>query len=86
MKKVTGGWDWEGMGHVDRLSRGRPGSKLKQGCGGAACIFAAVVTHAVLCRSDSGEPGARSVALTARFVCSQKSAREEGFCFSLPET
>lgn len=66
--------------------RARPGSKLDRGCGGAACVLAAVVTHAVLCRSGSGEPGPRSVALTARFVCNQKSVREGGFCFSFPKT
>lgn len=83
MKKVTGGWGSGGLGRPDRLSR-RGQAPSRSGVAEEAACALAAVTHAVLCRGGLDGPGHRSVALTALFVCSQKSAREGGFCFSLP--
>lgn len=47
------------MGHLDRLSRKGWAPSWSRAAGRAACVLAAVVRHAVLCRSDSREPELR---------------------------
>lgn len=76
MKKVTGGWGSKGVGHLDRLSwRGQIPIWM-----GAAGERPAPLPRCLRTRcfvgAAKGEPGPRGVALTGRFVCSQKSAQE----------
>lgn len=52
--------------------------------GEAACALAAVFTPAVLRWGGSGEPGPRSVALTALFAA-KNQPRREGFAFLFPK-
>lgn len=44
MKKVTRGWGSVGVGHLDSY-HGEANSQLERGCGGEACVVAAVVTY-----------------------------------------